>query len=292
MSGLLQEHVPRRDRFARRPAQSAVWRVSALRAEAWRPRFLLIENVAEMKRGFEGAYTDSADGNAGIEKFWAIMSRITALTPRNMACRKSVAARFFWPRGTTSGFACRNRRTATKMRQNRPCVRSVTVWDALSDLPDFGTQRGNAKFASYATSAPERISGVGQTAAVANVRNHIAKQIAAERSPPALPSLLPGQGLKDLPDELRPKSGYSGAYGRLDERDAGPNDYALGISSRFRALRASGSAPRYHHPRSGAFAGIPRLVPFHRNLHPAKSPNRKRRAAIAGGNNREGSDER
>jgi DNA (cytosine-5)-methyltransferase 1 len=35
-------------------------------------------------------------------------------------------------------------------------------------------------------------------------------------------SLKPGQGIKDLPEAIRPKSGYSGAYGRLDFDMAAP----------------------------------------------------------------------
>lgn len=35
-------------------------------------------------------------------------------------------------------------------------------------------------------------------------------------------SLKAGEGLKELPDHLRPKSGYSGAYGRLDFTNVAP----------------------------------------------------------------------
>jgi len=46
------------------------------------------------------------------------------------------------------------------------------------------------------------------------LKNHFAKTlkpIQEER----IRSLLPGQGLKDLPEHLQVKGGYSGAYGRL-----------------------------------------------------------------------------
>jgi DNA (cytosine-5)-methyltransferase 1 len=46
------------------------------------------------------------------------------------------------------------------------------------------------------------------------VRNHVARKLAAVQFA-RLSSLNPGEGLKQLPEELRPKSGYSGAYGRL-----------------------------------------------------------------------------
>ena len=51
------KNVPRRSRYLEDPRNQLV--SAFLRyAEAWRPRFLLMENVAEIKQGFEGAYTD------------------------------------------------------------------------------------------------------------------------------------------------------------------------------------------------------------------------------------------
>ena len=45
--------------------------------------------------------------------------------------------------------------------------------------------------------------------------NHIAN-VMKEKQTARIASIGPGQGLKDLPEELRVKGGYSGAYGRLD----------------------------------------------------------------------------
>ena len=45
--------------------------------------------------------------------------------------------------------------------------------------------------------------------------DHVTREL-SEKQYARIASIEPGQGIKDLPAELRPKSGYSGAYGRLD----------------------------------------------------------------------------
>ena len=52
-----------------------------------------------------------------------------------------------------------------------------------------------------------------------SVFNHIAAVMNPIQTA-RISSLQPGQGLKDLPKELQVKSGYSGAYGRLDYTSA------------------------------------------------------------------------
>lgn len=51
--------------------------------------------------------------------------------------------------------------------------------------------------------------------------NHIANTMRTKQTA-RIASIGPGQGLRDLPAELQVKSGYSGAYGRLDYRSAAP----------------------------------------------------------------------
>ena len=60
-------------------------------------------------------------------------------------------------------------------------------------------------------------------------------------------SIKAGQGLKDLPPDLRPKSGYSGAYGRLD--------YEMIAPTITRWVFHSGSG-RYGHPREARLLTI------------------------------------
>jgi DNA (cytosine-5)-methyltransferase 1 len=60
-------------------------------------------------------------------------------------------------------------------------------------------------------------------------------------------ALGPGEGLKELPEELRPRSGYSGAYGRLDFEMVAPT------ITRWVFHPGSG---RYCHPREARLLTI------------------------------------
>lgn len=88
----------------------------------------------------------------------------------------------------------------------------VKVWEAIGDLPELqhgeGTDVGqyeNLPFHSF----QEWARGESQ-----QIYNHIARKLQPTQYE-RLSSIEPGQGIKDLPEKLRPKQGYSGAYGRL-----------------------------------------------------------------------------
>ncbi|MBK8834783.1 MAG: DNA cytosine methyltransferase [Anaerolineae bacterium] len=55
---------------------------------------------------------------------------------------------------------------------------------------------------------------IGMRAGSPLLRDHVARPLRPTQAA-RLASIGPGQGLRDLPDALRPRSGYSGAYGRL-----------------------------------------------------------------------------
>jgi DNA (cytosine-5)-methyltransferase 1 len=89
----------------------------------------------------------------------------------------------------------------------------LSAWEAISDLPKLdngeGTDEMNYINGTYNTY--QKLMRNGNSI----LSNHKAKaltEIQLER----VKSLKAGEGLKELPAHLRPKSGYSGAYGRLD----------------------------------------------------------------------------
>jgi DNA (cytosine-5)-methyltransferase 1 len=95
----------------------------------------------------------------------------------------------------------------------------VTVWNAIGDLPDFEHGKGanpmpycNAPFHPFQAWA----RGESQ-----QIYNHIARALQPKQAE-RLASLEPGQGMNDLPEALRPKKGYSGAYGRLTKEMIAP----------------------------------------------------------------------
>jgi len=88
----------------------------------------------------------------------------------------------------------------------------VKVWEAIGDLPSLchGEGTDSTPYARKAFSEFQREVRNGNTA----VRNHSARKLQPVQFA-RLSSIQPGQGLRDLPAEIRPRSGYSGAYGRL-----------------------------------------------------------------------------
>ena len=113
----------------------------------------------------------------------------------------------------------------------------ISAWQAISDLPIVN--QGEGYDGMPYTSECENDYQKHMRASSKSVFNHIAavmNPIQTER----ISSLQPGQGLKDLPKELQVKSGYSGAYGRLD--------YTSAATTITRWVSHVGSG-RFAHPR-------------------------------------------
>ena len=95
----------------------------------------------------------------------------------------------------------------------------VTVWDAIGGLPSFehgeGTEPTEYPVVPFHPFQQWARSGSGQ------ISNHIARHLQPTQYD-RLASLEPGQGIKDLPELLCPRTGYSGAYGRLTKEMVAP----------------------------------------------------------------------
>ena len=179
--------------------------------ETMLPRIVLMENVAEMRNGFGRAYTDEA------------VSRLTSAgyTVSHMVLN---AADYGVPQRRRRAFFLANRMGFTFREPDLTHVKPnaqpdllglsdhVTVWEAIGDLPSLHHGEGcedsnyatppSTSFQRWARQDSNRMSG------------HVARPL-QPRQFARLNSIAPGQGHKDLPDHLRTKGGYSGAYGRL-----------------------------------------------------------------------------
>jgi len=93
----------------------------------------------------------------------------------------------------------------------------VTAWEAIQDLPK---PTDSDSPVSYQQEPKTEFQNWirGNVKRVANHKLKVLSPIQQER----YDSLKPGQGIKDLPDAIRPKGGYSGAYGRLDQSCLAP----------------------------------------------------------------------
>ncbi|MDC5074680.1 DNA cytosine methyltransferase [Acinetobacter baumannii] len=175
--------------------------------EAFFPKIILMENVAEMRNGFDGTYASKIlDGlsELGYEVTEMVLN----------------AADYGVPQRRKRAFFLANR-LGIKFKTPRPThskSEHIKVWDAISDLPSLNL--GEEK--DYYESEPlNDFQKLIRTNAPTRVSNHAAKKLKPLQEE-RIKALLPGQGLKDLPEHLQVKGGYSGAYGRLTKDMVAP----------------------------------------------------------------------
>jgi DNA (cytosine-5)-methyltransferase 1 len=178
--------------------------------DALKPRFILMENVAEMKNGFDHVYTDEILSHLEKEGYTVAHFVFNAADYGVPQRRRRT---FFF--GSFDGIKLNlPKPTHTKPPENPELFPSlpphVTVWEAIGDLPSLkpGEQCHHYHFSSF--SDFQKLMRIGQT----KLFNHVARELKPKQYE-RLASLKPGQGHKDLPKHLQVKSAYSGAYGRL-----------------------------------------------------------------------------
>jgi DNA (cytosine-5)-methyltransferase 1 len=170
-----------------------------------------MENVAEMRNGFNQAY--SAE----------IVSRLEA-AGYGVVHMVLNAADYGVPQRRRRAFflGCRNGSivaspmpTHTKgSAQNDLLARNghVTVWEAIGDLPSLHHGDGDGLVGYRCDPFSEYQHAVrGRQMEVAN---HVARHLRPTQLA-RLEALAPGQAHKDLPKHLQVRGGYSGVYGRL-----------------------------------------------------------------------------
>ncbi len=212
------KNTPRRERTPDDP-RNLLMGAFLRYAEAWRPRFLLIENVAEMQRGFAGAFADLVTETLESKALGYRVAQYGVDASEYGLPQKRRRAFFLASRDNEA--LCLSPPTHGNSNGNTPfsLCPPVTVWDALSDLPILAHGEGT-EICDYAAPPQNDFQRWARRDSL-DVHNHIARKLQPTQAA-RLAALLPGQGLKDLPDELRPKSGYSGAYGRLTKEMLAP----------------------------------------------------------------------
>lgn len=171
--------------------------------EVLKPRFIIMENVAEMRNGYGGAYTN------------AVETRLRA-AGYTVHHRVFLAAEYGVPQKRRRAFfLARRDGKPIRVPQTTNSSKSahVTVSEAIGDLPYLEQGEGSIE-TKYAKAPQNKFQKVVRKHSSDTVKNHIAKSLKPLQLQ-RLSSIQPGQGIKDLPPEIRPKGGYSGAYGRL-----------------------------------------------------------------------------
>ncbi|MCC7004733.1 DNA cytosine methyltransferase [Candidatus Nomurabacteria bacterium] len=95
----------------------------------------------------------------------------------------------------------------------------ISAWDAISDLPSIKNGKGSEEMEYDKKPLNEYQEEMRKGSKL--LHDHKSREL-REKQYARLAYLKPGQAIKDLPDELRPKSGFSGAYGRLDFKMIAP----------------------------------------------------------------------
>lgn len=214
------KNVPRKYRWLDDPKNAMVRHFLDM-AEYLTPAVIVMENVAEMRNGFEGQYTDEVTerlGNLGYEIQHFSLN----------------AANYGVPQRRRRAFFVANRLGQTlrqpEVTHAQSCVGEgdlfsgriaghVSVWEAISDLPPLASGEG-APDLDYPTSQMSKYQDWARQKSD-SIKNHIARKLQPLQQQ-RISALLPGQGLKDLPDHLKTKGGYSGAYGRLTKEMIAP----------------------------------------------------------------------
>ncbi len=166
--------------------------------EVIKPSVVIIENVAEIYNAFDGIVREEIINTL---KKWGYRVDVKIINMSHYGIPQKRRRCFF--------FASRLGAPSFPKEQKE----ELAGWDAISDLPvvEQGEGYDGMPYTNDPLNDYQRHLRGNETA----VYNHVAN-VMKETQTARIASIGPGQGLKDLPPELKVKGGYSGAYGRLD----------------------------------------------------------------------------
>ena len=204
------KNVPRKNRYLSDPNNLLI-KTFLDYCEFIKPTMVLMENVAEMKNGFKQVYTDEIFERLN-EEGYTVTHAVLNSADYGVPQRRRRA--FFMANRLGVEFSIPEPTHFPPDSQQKlfSSPSHVTVGEAISDLPSLKHGEGEewAEYKCKPKSDYQKLMRNG----LKKVRNHVSRYLQPlqyER----LAALEPGQGHKDLPEELKVKSGYSGAYGRL-----------------------------------------------------------------------------
>lgn len=217
------KNVPRARRYLDDPKNQLV-RTFLDYVEVLQPKVVMMENVAEMKNGFGRAYTEEVEERlsaAGYSVRYGVLLAADYGVPQMrrraffLAAKSRRVPEFPQPthRAPSSFDRKQNRLFSQEVRTH------VTVWEAIGDLPSLKHGEG-VEETCYSSPPQNRYQELMRNGSTA-LTQHIARRLAPTQFE-RLKSLRAGEGYKQLPEHLRPKSGYSGAYGRLTKDMVAP----------------------------------------------------------------------
>jgi DNA (cytosine-5)-methyltransferase 1 len=204
------KNVPRKQRFLEDPRNQMVGRFLEF-VEQLQPKTVVMENVAEIKNGFSGAYTqeiyqrlEQAGYLVEVEVLYAPDYGVPQRRRRAFFVANRLGQKIKFPELT------HHKEQENSLFTNKTAY--ISVRQAISDLPRLQHGEGNSPV-PYITPAQSAYQ-VCMRGDATQLHDHIARGL-NKTQVQRLASIKEGQGAKDLPLELQPKSYFSGAYGRL-----------------------------------------------------------------------------
>ena len=182
-----------------------------------KPQMVLMENVAEMKNGFDELYSSII-----TEELSNLGYKVTSIVLNSADFGIPQRRRRAFFLGTRIGRNYLSPLTPTHQKSGDiySIDRHITVWDAISDLPSVKHDDNFDKI-KYATKPNNNYQKLMRKSSKSDALNHSPRKL-QDKQFARLSALKPGQGLKDLPENLKVKGGYSGAYGRLTKDMVAP----------------------------------------------------------------------
>ncbi|MCY7912993.1 DNA cytosine methyltransferase [Bacillus haynesii] len=182
--------------------------------EAFRPKMVLMENVAELAKAYQNRYTEiildeleSLGYHADWERLLAADFGVPQMRRRAFFLASRISDESLLPDPTHTG----NLNDVDLF--NYDISPHVNVWEAISDLPPLNHGEGQ-DIMEYPSEPLTYYQQLMRQNSDGFLYNHKARKL-SDIQYQRISSIGEGQGIKDLPEEIRPKSGYSGAYGRL-----------------------------------------------------------------------------
>lgn len=211
------KNVPASYRFLEDP-RNLLFRHYLDYVREFRPKVVMMENVAPIYKAYDGTVRneiidtlESLGYQVNVQRIWAHHYGVPQRRHRAFffASRTGVAPVFPKPMF--------HKEEAQTLFGTLQKYRSA--WSAISDLPVL--QNGDGFEPMPYQSPPLNEYQEMMREDSEELHDHVTRKLRPKQFA-RISSIGPGEGLKNLPDELRPKSGYSGAYGRLDYEMVAP----------------------------------------------------------------------
>lgn len=182
--------------------------------EAFRPKMVLMENVAELARAYQNGYTEiiidelqRLGYHAEWDKLLAADFGVPQMRRRAFFLASRISNDSLFPEPTHTANVNDVDLFSYDISQH------INVWEAISDLPSLNHGEG-LDVMEYPSEPLTYYQHLMRQYNDGLLYNHKARKL-SDIQYQRISSISEGQGIKDLPEEIRPKSGYSGAYGRL-----------------------------------------------------------------------------